>query len=305
MKKKVLVTGGAGFIGSELTKLLLAKKCDVTVFDNLSVGRREHIWPGIRLLRGDLRRPRDLKKISSSRFDVVFHLAALHFIPYCNEHPQETVDINVVATQHLLEALAVRPPKRLFFASTAAVYGPSDRRHRETELPSPMDIYGITKLAGEHLVRTFSKTHGTSVVAGRLFNAYGPRETNAHLIPSLLQQVRRSAKVIHLGNRKPYRDYMHTSDMAQAIYLLGTKPMSESFTTVNVGSGREYSVQEVLATFEKTLGRRLDVRTKPNLVRKVERMHLAPDLRRLVTLTGFKANVSFSTGIRELLGDLR
>lgn len=302
--KKVLVTGGAGFIGSELTKLLLRKKHHVTVFDNFSTGSRAHVWQGATSIRGDLCEPKDLKKLRNNTYDLVFHMAALHFIPYCNAHPDQTIATNVHGTQNLLQELSHRLPRRIFFASTAAVYAPSDRPHQEKEPPQPMDIYGVTKLAGEHLLRLFSTSHAVDCVVGRLFNAYGPRETNPHLIPSLFDQLKNGSRTVHLGNLKPCRDYMHTQDMAQAIYLLATKPLLKSFTVANVGSGKERSVEQVVAAFEKALGYKLSVKTKTHLVRKVERMHLSPNLTELRKLTGFSSSVTFSEGIKNMVEDL-
>jgi UDP-glucose 4-epimerase len=302
LSKEILVTGGAGFIGSELTRLLQSKGHRITVFDNLSFGRKDNIWKGIRFVRGDLRSPKELRRAFDRRYDFVFHLAALHFIPYCNEHPDEAIAVNVTGTWNLLQALRPRPPERFFFASTAAVYGPQDRRHRETETPEPIDIYGISKLAGETMVREFSRETGIPGVIGRLFNAFGPRETNPHLIPHILKQIREGKRVLQLGNLKPWRDYIHTSDIARAIWEL-TRRRSQGIALANIGSGKEHSVREVVTAFETALGERIRIRSVQTLRRKTERLHLCPDLNRLRRLTDFKARVSLAEGIRMLLSE--
>lgn len=299
---KVLVTGGAGFIGSELTRQLLARGGDVTVFDDFSVGTRANLWKGVRAIRGDLRSPRDLKKIQSTRFDAVYHLAALHFIPACNRDPEGTLDVNVVGTQKLLHALAARPPRALFFASTAAVYPPTSVRHRETGPLAPMDIYGVTKLMGEHLVHLFAAEHATKCVIGRLFNAYGPRETNPHLIPALVAQVEGGAKVLKVGNRTPYRDYMHTGDMARAILALVRGARARAPVTANIGSGKEYSVDQVIQAVLRAHGGTIRVVADPKLKRKVERKHLRPDLSKLRALVGKLPSTPFAEGVAQLIG---
>src|SRR5207248_180670 len=153
----------AGFIGSALTRRLLEAKASITVFDNFSFGSRKNIWKGFRVIQGDLRKIKNLNHAFRERYDVVFHLAALHFIPYCNEHPLEAVSVNIEGTLLLLDALKRTPPGRLFFASTAAVYDTTSVFHREDEIPSPMDIYGVCKHAGEHLVQEFHRETGVVV----------------------------------------------------------------------------------------------------------------------------------------------
>jgi UDP-glucose 4-epimerase len=256
MAEQFLVTGGAGFIGSELTRLLLSRRGSVTVLDNLSFGKRENVWPGIRLVRGDIRKRRDLARALDRTYDAVFHLAALHFIPYCNAHPAETIDVNVEGTATLLLELRKRPPKKLFFASTAAVYDSSSTFHREDEPLDPLDVYGTSKLLGENLVRLFHRDSAVPCAIGRLFNAYGPRETNPHLIPHILAQVQKKARVIRLGNLSPYRDYIHTSDIADAIVRL-TLRTRKGVRLANVASGEEYSVRQVVKAVSRVLGSRV------------------------------------------------
>lgn len=303
MKEHALVTGGAGFIGSALVRLLVKSGGDVTVFDNLSFGKRGNIPAGVRFIRGDLRSERSLRNLFSRSFDRVYHLAALHFIPYCNAHPSEALSVNVDGTRLLLEACLRRPPKRLFFASTAAVYDTSSKRHEESELPMPMDIYGITKLAGEHLVRGYQSASGVTCAIGRLFNAYGPNETNPHLVPHILAQISSSDLPLKLGNLKPYRDYIHTSDMVRAVHLLTSKTRKGGLEIANIASGKELSVLEVVRVFERVLKRKLPVRSVSKLRRRQERAHLRPSLRQLRRLTGFRPKVRFEDGIFALLSE--
>ncbi len=298
--KRALVTGGAGFIGSTLTRHLLQLGYDVTVFDNLSFGRKEHIWPGVRLVKGDIRSQANVKRVLRQPFDVVFHLAAIHFIPFCNEHPKETIEINIEGTRNFLEILSQRPPKKLFFASTAAVYNIGSHKHTLKELPEPMDIYGLTKLSGEHLVRHFQLKTSTSCSIGRLFNAYGPNETNPHLIPHIINQLRAGTRTLSLGNLKPFRDYIHTDDMCRGILGLTLK-QRRGLGMANIASGEEYSVREVVDVFSSVLGETLKIKSKKTLRRKQERDHLRGDLKELKRLAKWKKQVPFRLGIKHLL----
>ena len=300
MNRQALVTGGAGFIGSELVRLLLHHRYHVTVLDNFSFGRKANLTNGVRVIKGDLLSRPSLKRAVDRRYDAVYHLAAIHFIPYCNAHPEETVRVNVEGTQSLLESLRRKPPSKIFFASTAAVYNRTDRYHRETDFLDPSDIYGVTKLAGEFLMRVFHEQTGIPVVIGRLFNAYGPRETNPHLIPSLVEQLKQRKRRVELGNLHPFRDYIHTQDMARFIHRLLQRTRKGIFIS-NIASGEEYSVRQVVQTISSVLGEKIEVQSRRSLRRKVERLHLRGDLKRLKRSIQARPSLTFSEGIRNLL----
>src|SRR6266540_5040389 len=189
-----LVTGGAGFIGSELVRQLLDEGQKVIVYDNLSFGRRSNLPPSknLRLVKGDLVDTGKLHAVLKQwKPHTVFHLAALHFIPYCNSHPQETVRVNVEGTESVLQACRNTSVECLIYASTAAVFGIRSGHHRESEEAAPVDIYGLTKFFGECLVRKFHAETAIRCRIGRLFNGYGRRETSPHVIPEIVEQDRK------------------------------------------------------------------------------------------------------------------
>ena len=237
--QRVLVTGGAGFIGSHVVDELVARGDDVHVIDNFFNGRREHLsLPADRIHEGDLRdAPWMAKTLAAIAPQRVFHLAAIHFIPYCNDHPTEAVMINIQGTQNLLDGLAGTPAERLFFASTAAVYPPKEGEHLETDPIDPMDVYGATKAAGEALVRGWAAGSGKAVAIGRLFNAVGHRETNPHLLPDIMDQLNAGVRTLHLGNLDPRRDFIDARDMARAI-LAASDSVGSGWDVFNIGANR-------------------------------------------------------------------
>lgn len=303
MPKKVLITGGAGFIGSALSKYLQEEGHEVFVLDNLSFGRRQLAGvPDSRFFQADIRdRSATQKVLDDTRPNIVLHLAAIHFIPYCNQHPVEATDININGTISVLDAAQTKGSvEQVFVASTAAVYPIADGAMDEAHALGPMDIYGTTKLATEKLASEFHLRTRIPTIVGRFFNAFGPNETNPHLFPEIQRQVLRGARTLKLGNLEPKRDYIHTEDMSRAMSaLLGTG--LAGYDTFNIGRGIEYSVREVVEAFERQLGEKLAIEVDPSRVRKVERMHLLADVRKLKTATGWEPKWGIDEGVATLL----
>jgi UDP-glucose 4-epimerase len=301
MPRRILVTGGAGFIGSHLVERLVAHGERVAVVDDLSRGHREWLHPDAELHELDLR-DADVMKGELARVapDVVVHLAALHFIPAVDGAPELAWDVNVNGTRMLLETLARRPPELVLFASTAAVY--PDRRGpiAETCEPQPFDLYGRTKLEGERLVREFATATGARPVVARIFNVIGKRETNPHVVPELVGQIRRGTAPVRLGNLESRRDYTDVVDVAAALHSLLSLPGSTT-GTFNLGSGRSVSVAELVRTCEAVLDRPIDVDIEPQRLRARDRAELVADRRLLQEATGWQPTRSLDETVRELL----
>jgi UDP-glucose 4-epimerase len=303
MNQRIMLTGGAGFIGSAVIGQFSERDCDVFVLDNLSFGKRElAAVPDGRFFEVDILDPQATADCVRAIAPMwVIHLAAVHFIPYCNAHPYESANINLQGTASLLDALrGVASLKKVFFASTAAVYADSPTPVSETSPAIALDIYGLTKRIGERLVHEFHATTGVPCLIGRLFNAYGPRETNAHLIPEILRQVLEGKRTIELGNLSTRRDYIHTSDMARAISDL---MISETggFDVFNIGSGKSFSAGEIIQFFERAINHSLIVNVAKERVRKHDRALLQADITKLHRVTGWTPQVEFQQGITALV----
>jgi UDP-glucose 4-epimerase len=300
----VLVTGGAGFIGSALCQDLVDQGRSVVVFDDLSFGRADLVPTAngrCRLVRGDLRDAAAVAAlVRELRPRQVFHLGAIHFIPYCNAHPADTLDINVEGTRNLLAACRETPPDLVLLASTAAVY-PVDRSPcRESDPTGPIDVYGRTKLMAEGLCRAFHDETGVPTRLARFFNAFGPNETNPHLIPEILTQLGGGGDVLRLGNLEPVRDYVHVRDLVAGVLAMAGDAR-DGIDVFNVGSGRGVTVSEVVAVFEAALGRRLRIEQDRARLRAVERPSLVSDNGKLARATGWAPKETLETGIAELV----
>ena len=307
MLTRALITGGAGFVGHHLARLVLEKGCHVLVVDDLSVGKRENIdslteHQRFGLSVTDVTCEEAVSAVVAEfQPEVVFHLAAIHFIPYCSAHPTKTIRINVLGTQHLLEAVRQAGSVRKFiFASTADVYQPQDDPNVEDETPTgSFDIYGVSKIFGEGLLRHYRRIcPEVTFIAARLFNVYGPGETNPHVLPDILANLAESDTLL-LGNVEPKRDFVYVTDVAEALWSLAAS--AAPGTEVNVATGREYSVRDLVECIAELTGRSLTIARDPEKFRESERMHLVGDIGKIHRLTGWTPKHTLADGLAELL----
>jgi UDP-glucose 4-epimerase len=303
--KRVLVTGGAGFIGSALVPELTKHGCEVYVIDNLSFGKQQLLdIPDQQFILADITdRDRIQEQITKIDPHWLIHLAAIHFIPYCNQQPYESANINIQGTINILDAAKKsKSLEKVLFASTAAVYPISDIPTPESFTINPLDIYGLSKMVGERLMHEFYLDTKIPSIVCRFFNAFGPRETNPHLIPEIHRQVISGKRTIQLGNLEPKRDFIHTSDMSLALRLLLEK-FNAGIDIFNVGSGSEYSVKEVVQAFERAIGESIEIEVDPSRVRKTERQHLCADISKLSGFLNWQPSVTLDLGIKQLIDE--
>jgi len=299
---KLLITGISGFIGSAVYKNF-KKDFEIFSIDNLSFGNRSLIdIPNENFFIDDIRnRKRVFELFEKIQPDYVIHLAAIHFIPYCNEHPFEAAEVNIEGTKNIFDACeSTKSVKKVLYASTAAVYPIIDEAITENHSTGPLDIYGITKLTGEYIAAAFHQKSNVPTIICRFFNAFGPNETNPHLIPAIQEQINGGLRKISLGNLEPKRDYIHTSDMANAIEGL-MKNFNEGIDIFNLGQGKEYSVTEIVNAFESVLNEKIEIVQDPARMRKSDRLHLLADNTKLKKFLNWEPKVTIEEGIKTLI----
>jgi UDP-glucose 4-epimerase len=256
--------------------------------------------PGFHFVAGDVADASSMRQlVRRCEPDLIYHLAALHFIPSCIANPFETVRTNLLGTQALLSAIDASPVKKFVLASTGDVYLPKDSPHAEGDPTGSQNIYGQSKLWCEQLIDLSRRSvPGVSFVVARFFNVYGPGETNPHVIPDILELLRKG-DVLPLGNVDARRDYVYSSDIVEALSRLGE--YEGDLDVVNVGTGHETSVREIVTTIGQILGRELSITRDERRFRAVDRPHLCADTSRLRKTLGWVPAVDLTRGLRELL----
>lgn len=303
-----LVTGAAGFLGSHVVEQLLKQQIPVIGLDNLSGGKWQFLAPFaahplFEFVCKDIRDEAALIALFQQKQPaVVIHLAALHFIPAAMRDPGLAVSLNVHGTQTLLSACRDSKVERFWFSSTADVYKASEEAHHESSPIGPFNIYGLTKLMGEQLVKLEAGIRPEChFVNGRLFNLYGPHETNPHILPEIIDQILRGkGGVLRLGNVTPKRDLVPVVDAARAVIEVMQKSVP-GVTTVNVGTGVSASIQEVVERISSIMGKPIRIEIDPNKVRAIERSHLQADVGVLRSQIGWSPHSDLCHGLRELL----
>ena len=275
---KLLVTGGAGFIGSIVATYLLADGHQVVVLDNLDRGHREAVPAGAELVVADLLDLADTQRVVGQGFDAVLHFAALALVPESVSNPERYYRVNVGGTLNLLEAMLRGGVNRLVFSSTCAVYGePDEVPIPESLPPHPLSAYGASKLAVDEMIGYFCQAHELGAVSLRYFNVAGAsgergedHQPETHLIPNVLFTALGSKPYVEIfGTDYPtpdgtaIRDYIHIDDLADAHLraLEATKPGEHQI--FNLGNGNGFSVREVIEAVRRVTGREIEVREAP------------------------------------------
>ncbi len=302
--RNAIIVGGAGFVGSHLADLCLANDCHVLVYDNFSTGRREFLPSDSRLsiVEGNILDTQHLKDaVYEFSPDVVYHLAAIHHIPTCEKAPEQALRINVEGTQSVLTACAENKAPRVVFASTGALYDPKQQDALDEQ--SPLDvqnIYGISKLAGEQLVKYYTAKTETQAVVARLFNVVGRRETNSHVVPAIMAQLYGGNRQITLGNLHPRRDYIHVEDVTEALFALGNVSVKQQFDVFNVGSGQEHSVGQLVELCSDVIEEPIEIISDPQRRRKVDRPNQLADIGKIQRATQWKPTRTLQQALEEI-----
>ena len=300
--KEVLITGGCGFIGSEIVRQLSTIGANVTIIDNLSSGKQEYIEeiPNVKLINANIVNEDAVKSIVKDK-EYIINNAALPFIPDSYYMPKKFFDVNVNATINLaLAAIKEKKVKRFTHISSSEIYGtaktiPMDENH----VTLPQSTYAVSKLAGERVVFTMHKEHHLPAVIIRPFNSYGPNITQPYIIPEIITQILKGDKV-KLGNINAKRDFTYVSDTARAIILsLVTDGIIGE--VINVGSQRSYSIKELVNLISEIMGKKVSIEMETSRFRPYDVDVLICNYERANRLLNWKPEISIRQGLKETI----
>ena len=299
---KVLVTGGAGFIGSNLVRALLERGDDVRVLDNFSTGSRGNLSgldSDVEVVEGELRSYERVHN-ATRKVEVVFHLGALGSVPRSVQDPLTSSAVNVEGTLNVLLAARDEGIRRVVAASSSSVYGNSDELPRvETQNPDPISPYGVSKLAAERYCVSFSRVYGLETVALRYFNVFGPNQDPtsqyAAVVPRFVTAIADGRPVPIYGDGEQQRDFTFVWNVVAA-NLLAAEADGVSGSIVNVATGRATSVNELADTIASILG--LPVERELHPARTGDIRDSWADVTRARELLGWEARVGLGDGLR-------
>lgn len=295
---RAIVTGGAGFIGSHVADALLARGDTVHVLDDLSSGKREHVPQDAELHELDIRGDTLAGVVADVRPDVVFHLAAQADVGTSVERPAFDADVNVLGTIQVLEAARAVGARVVFSSTGGAIYGECERPAREDDERRPLSPYATSKLAGEEYLATWNRLYGTSHVACRLANVYGPRQRpslEGGVVAIFLHRLGEGREVEIFGDGNQTRDFIYVGDVVEAFIAAASASGSGVF---NVGSGAEASVNALYALCARVTGVEREPRFAPERAGDLRRSVL--DSARAARDLGWRSTTRLEEGVAQI-----
>ena len=301
---RILVTGGAGFIGSHLVDRMVADGHSVVVLDDFSTGRHEHVerHEAIEVIEGDVGDPEVVDRAAAGT-DVIYHLAAVASVQASLADPSGTHRTNLSGTMNVLEAAGRHHVKRVVYSSSAAVYGDcAELPVSEKAQVNPLTPYAIDKLSGEYYLACLSDRYGFEGLSLRFFNIYGPRQDPSSpysgVISVFAERVRAGRPVTIYGDGLQSRDFVYVADLIEVLARSLSTPLTGP-KVLNVGSGRTTTLLDLAAALEQVSGRRLSRRHYE--ARYGDVRHSQADVTKLAKTLGYVPSTSLQSGLAQLL----
>lgn len=307
MGRRLLITGGAGFIGSHVSEYFLERGWSIDVIDDLSTGKRERVPPGARLHDLDIRSDDAARIVREGGHDVIVHLAAQMDVRRSVADPVHDASVNVVGTLNLLEALrtAASQPRFVFSSTGGAVYGDFVTPPNDENFPKdPESPYAISKLSAEFYLAYYSRLHRIDTVSLRLGNVYGPRQDphgEAGVVAIFCGRLIEGQPLTVYGDGTQTRDYVYVRDVAAAVHLAATRPLPApgrlDDRAFNIGTGVATSVNDLVRALGEAIGSRAEVRHAPPRVG--EQQHSVLEVSKAASVLGWHAAIGLEAGLRE------
>lgn len=305
--RTILITGGCGFIGTNLVKYLADRGYGIRVLDNLSTGKPERLKKvqsqyspplTVDLIIGDIR-DQDLVSQATKGVDAVVHLAAHTSVTESLENPREDWDINVNGTLNLLEACRQSGVAKFILASSGAVVGEQLPPIDELKVPQPLSPYGASKLSAEALCSSYCHSFDLQTVSLRFSNVYGPcSEDKPSIIPKIIKRAKEGKPIVIYGDGNQTRDFIHADDICQAIHLALTAALDLYGSVFQIGSGIETSINELTDLLKEMAGKKLQVIHEAERKGEIKRNY--SDIAKARRVLGFEPKLKLREGLQEL-----
>ena len=301
--KTYLVTGGAGFIGSNISRELIANKCKVRIFDNFSTGRESNLTDishKLEIIGGDLRSPDEVAKAVQG-IDTVFHLAALPSVPRSIRNPQASNESNVTGTLNLLVAARDAGVRRLVYASSSSVYGDTEVLPKvETMKPDPLSPYAFTKLAGEYYCKIFNRIYNLETVCLRYFNVFGPwqdpQSQYAAVIPKFITELKNDKPPVIYGDGEQSRDFTFIQNVVNANLLAAEVPDAPG-NIFNIACGERITVNFLVEKLAQIMGK--NIKPIHSDKRQGDVKHSLADITLAKNILGYSPAITIEEGLEK------
>lgn len=308
---KYLVTGGAGFIGSNIVKVLLRRDEQVRVLDNFSTGKRENLYSfrnhrNFKLVEGDLRSFHIVRNAVKD-VDYILHQGALPSVPRSINDPITTNDVNILGTLNILEAAKEFGVKRVVYASSSSVYGNSEKLPKIEDMPvAPLSPYAISKYTAERYCQIYYKIYGLETICLRYFNIFGPGQdpTSQYsaVIPKFVKLMKEDKQPVIYGDGTQSRDFTYVDNVVEA-NLLACTAKNVAGEVFNIACGKRYTVLQLAEIINKILGKNIDPVFEKERVGDIK--HSQAKIEKAKKMLGFKVVCGFEKGLRKLIRDFK
>lgn len=308
---KYLVTGGAGFIGSNIVKKLLENGEKVRVLDNFATGKRENLFPSrdnknFKLYEGDLRSFHIVRNAVKG-VDYILHQGALPSVPRSINDPITTNDVNILGTLNILEAAKEFGVKRVVYASSSSVYGNSEKLPKIEDMPvAPLSPYAISKYTAERYCQIYYKIYGLETICLRYFNIFGPGQdpTSQYsaVIPKFVKLMKEDKQPVIYGDGTQSRDFTYVDNVVEA-NLLACTAKNVAGEVFNIACGKRYTVLQLAEIINKILGKNIDPVFEKERVGDIK--HSQAKIEKAKKMLGFKVVCGFEKGLRKLIRDFK
>jgi nucleoside-diphosphate-sugar epimerase len=306
--KTILITGGAGFIGSHLCERFLGIGAKVVCFDNLSTGNKSNLKQVAHnnkfvLEKGDINNKKTLNRVFNKyNIDYVIHLAAVLGVKRLEEEPLEIIK-DIRGTKYILDQCREHKIKKVIFASSSEAYGePLKLPQKEDGIhnPNPRDVYALTKLMGENLIRIYYDNYKVPGCAVRFFNVYGPRQDSSpygFVVGIFINQILKGEHPTIFGDGMQTRDFVYINDSVEAVVKALASSNKTNGEVINIGAGRQTTILDLCEKITQLSGRNVEPIFLPE--RKIEIRYRCPDTAKMQNLLKFKPRVSLTNGLEQ------